>query len=393
MNGGMLRCFHLLRQLCRNFNVTAIIHQDADDFYQGASQFPELKQCKIFSTKNHVPARDVFSLFPKVIANALRFRYWKRSLKGPADGNFLRYYPLLVTLLKKDSYDCVIFENLTTLHCAPVVRRFGTKFILYDAHNVDSLLSEKSVTRDSYSETDYRMTINMESSLYKLADGVMTCSRQDLDTLKKMNKGQFQGVVIPNGVVINDSNKRRISDQKDNRLIFCGSLDYEPNREGLLWFCTKVFPGLRAQIPFLQLMVVGKGDPGTTVQNVLTAEGIIFYGKVDDLAEYYSQASLAIVPLLTGSGTRLKVLEAMGMGVPVVSTSKGAEGIDYTPGENICIADGETQYRQMIINVLNNKAEAASIASKAYCLVKQNYDWNIIGDRLTNFLKENLTGN
>ncbi|WP_315819843.1 glycosyltransferase family 4 protein [Paraflavitalea speifideaquila] len=116
-------------------------------------------------------------------------------------------------------------------------------------------------------------------------------------------------------------------------------IDYGPNREGLLWFCTKVLPNLVKINSLIRLIVIGKGEPGVELRNALDASYINYHGKVKDVDQYYQQANVAVVPLFTGSGTRLKVLEAMSRQVPVISTTKGAEGIDYTAESDILIAD------------------------------------------------------
>ena len=109
---------------------------------------------------------------------------------------------------------------------------------------------------------------------------------------------------------------------------------------------------------------------------------------VEDVKSYYTKASISIVPLKTGSGTRLKILEAMSYGVPVVSTSQGAEGIDYTDGCDIIIADEGKLFAEKIIGLLNEKEQRFLIQKNARQLVERKYDWNIIGDALSEIINQ-----
>jgi glycosyltransferase involved in cell wall biosynthesis len=333
--------------------------------------------------------RDFFSLFPRKIATALRYRFWTRSLKGPADSNFLLYYPLLKQQLQFNTFDYVLLENITSLNSVKIFRRHNSKaVILYDAHNVDSQLAEEFLKKGQGERREYKIMKKKESSLHELVNGIIACSEKDLKQFEIMNGGKLKGAVIPNGVSLmkNGLDTDRESYIADH-IIFCGSLDYEPNREGLSWFCKEIFPLILKQKPAARFMVVGKGDPGKELGRVLQSDFITYYGKVDDVNIFYAKAAVAIVPLLSGSGTRLKILEAMGRGVPVISTSKGAEGIGYTAGQNVLIADDKVAFAEAVLQLLSDRTLARSLVSKAYMLVKEYYDWDIIGNKLYAFIE------
>lgn len=387
MNGGMLRCFHILCQLARYFKVTAIIHQDKTAFLTAVNQFPELRDCEIISTKNSPEPKDVFYLLPGNIKNGLRFRYWKRNWKGPADNNFLLCYPILSKELKRKRYDYVVLENISSLNAVPVIRRLcNSAFIIYDAHNVDSRLAVAFT--NGVTDNNSARIKEIESTLHQKVDGVIVCSKIDLDIFREMNTGSLKGVVVPNGIEIRPSLPGMANEY--NQLIFCGSLDYEPNRQGLFWFCTEVIHRLIKRCPSVRLSVIGKGDPGIELSKVLKNPAISFHGRVETVDPYYQQAAVAVVPLFAGSGTRLKVLEAMSRHVPVVSTSKGAEGIDYTDVHDIFIADDADTFSERIIELIQDKGKAAAIAANGYLLVKQRYDWNVIGRNLAEAFRENF---
>lgn len=392
MNGGMHRCINILNQLAKYFSVTAIIHQDEKSFLRAIDEYPELVNCRVISTKSFKRSFDLFSLAPKKIGNALRYRYWNRSLKGKAGSDFLSIYPLLKNELKKQQFDCFILEDMSILNLAKVIRMFQPKArIIYDAYNVNSKLAEATFKKGKTGKEKYAEIKNAESNLSLFVTEVFTCSNEDLNELADMNGKKISGTVIPNGVKIDSKflESREEASATDNNIIFCGSMDYFPNQEGLIWFCKEVFPLILKKNPQVKLMVVGKGDTGDELDSLLKHDSIIFFGMVDDVNDYYKKAAVAIVPLLSGSGTRLKLLEAMGRKTAVVSTVAGAEGINYTNEKNVLIADDNISFANAVIKLLDNRSLAGSLAAAAYSFVKENYDWNVVGEKLNLCLNKN----
>src|ERR1700761_4031969 len=126
MNGGKLRTINLLHQLCKRYAVTVIVQQDSESFSKAAEDFPAIGKAKRLSTKDWENRRDLFSLLPRKLETAIRFRFWNRSLKGPAEESFLRIYPVLRSL-KKEKFDAVVLEDMTILGLAKAVRRYWPK--------------------------------------------------------------------------------------------------------------------------------------------------------------------------------------------------------------------------------------------------------------------------
>lgn len=390
MNGGMVRCINLLHQLSRSCEITAIMHQGVLEFQKAVAEYPALANCKVISTGDQKEVKDVFSFFPGKIASALRYRYWTRNPFGSANLHVLKIYPVLKKLLSSNSFDFIILEDILLMSLVPIIRvkQPGAK-IIYDAYNVNSRLMKAAVT-DATSEKKYQSMLKDESKLFKQVDASFVCSEVDLKELSELNQNRMHCTVIPNGVGVPDQWSYPDVTMHENEILFCGSLDYAPNREGLLWFCNEVLPKVLAYKSNVKLSVVGKGDPGNELLISLKHPAINYHGMVQTVIPYYKQASLAIVPLLSGSGTRLKVLEAMGFGIPVLSTTTGAEGIAYTNNENIVIADGSENFAEMIVQLISDRNFATGISKNAYQLVQKNYDWNIVGEKMKNFFLQSL---
>jgi glycosyltransferase involved in cell wall biosynthesis len=137
-------------------------------------------------------------------------------------------------------------------------------------------------------------------------------------------------------------------------------------------------------------MVVGKGEPGEELSSLFKDPSIEFVGMVPDVGEWYAKASLAIIPLQSGSGTRLKLLEAMSNRVPCISTTTGAEGIDFESGTHILISNDPADFAKKAVSLLKEDPLRINIANNAFHFVQQNFDWNLIGNKIKSFLNTAL---
>jgi glycosyltransferase involved in cell wall biosynthesis len=383
MNGGMQRCFNILHQLAKKFKVTVIIHQDKSDFEIAIPLYPALGSVKIYSTKYEEEPRDFFSPFPGRIKKAIRYRLYKRVIKGTTDGSFLLYYSLLNKLMKQQEFNVIMLENLATINSVSVIRRHDKNVpIIYDAHNVDSKLAMESISMCSSKSEAIGMQ-NVESTLYKKVNSIITCSEKDKADFLLMNQYKLPVFVIPNGVAIPEHSLHEgIMKDVPTHIIFCGSMGYAPNEEAIFWFYNEIWPVVKSKFPELIFLIVGSGVVPLSLHHLQSDKSVVFSGKVNDLQPWYNMATLSIVPIKTGSGTRLKIMEAMGYGIPVVSTSKGAEGIHYTAGKDILIGDDAEQFAEEVILLLNDKEKRLSIKTEASSLVKKNYNWDLIGIQL-----------
>ena len=380
MNGGMQRCFNMLHQLTLHFKLTAIIHQEKENFLQSIKDYPAIASAKIYSTKNN-DTKDLLNLIPARVENALRSRWYQRKWNSPADSSLIKYYPILIQLLKRQKFDVIILENLATLNAVRIIRRFDKKVkIIYDAHNVDSNLEKAALNRNETSYKQFKSILNRERNLKEMVNGIITCSENDKQRFEQLNSGKLVVEVVPNGIAIPETRfDAGVKKDQPEYILFCGTLCSIPNVEGLDWFCKSIWPLILQQFPNLKLLIIGGGKLPEKYRAIKATRNIEFTGSVQDVKKWYNYATISVVPLLTGSGTRLKILEAMAMGVPVVSTEIGAEGICYNNQIDIIIADEEKEFAEKVIQLLKNQKLRIEIAQHARELVKKQYDWNIIG--------------
>ena len=165
-------------------------------------------------------------------------------------------------------------------------------------------------------------------------------------------------------------------------------MDWMPNDDAITYFCGEILPLIWQKKGSVKFYVVGK-NPSAVVKNLAGRDTrVIVTGRVDDVRSYIQRSHVFIVPLRIGGGTRLKILEAMSMGKAVVSTTIGAEGIKYTDGENILLADEPQAFADKTVSLLNDRARSLQIGAEARHFVRGRYDWDTIGRKLKTIYEE-----
>jgi glycosyltransferase involved in cell wall biosynthesis len=183
--------------------------------------------------------------------------------------------------------------------------------------------------------------------------------------------------VIPNGVDCGH-NLPGLAPVDATALVFNGAMTYSANFDAMRYFLAEIYPGIRQLIGNVSLTITGN-TTGVRLADLQFDDSVQLSGYVDDIRPVIARAAVCVVPLRQGSGTRLKILEAMALGTPVVATSKGAEGLDITPGHDILIADEPEEFAHQVIRLLRDAALRTHLADNARRLVEQRYDWQQIG--------------
>ena len=164
------------------------------------------------------------------------------------------------------------------------------------------------------------------------------------------------------------------------RVVITASLGYQPNVDGVQWFVDEVWPAVRAAQPTIQLDVVGR-NPTPDVLALHGRDGVSVYADVESVEPFLARARVALVPLRVGSGTRLKALEAMASGRPVVGTTIGLEGLGVVPGVQACVADDPAQFAASVLELLSSDARAQAMAVAGRRYVEEHHDWQRLGQR------------
>lgn len=210
-------------------------------------------------------------------------------------------------------------------------------------------------------------------------DAVFTVSEKDRELLKRLAPQQKRYYVIPIGVDLKDFPCIPRKGGKD--LLFVGTMYWPPNIEGVLWFYKEVFSLVLQKVDDVDLHIVGLNPP-KKIQSLNRDKQVFVDGYVSNLDHLIAESAVFIVPLRIGSGMRVKILNALAWGIPVVSTTVGCEGIDVTHGKDILIADNPEDFANAIIEVIFNQELVRHLVENGRKLVEEKHDWNIINQRI-----------
>jgi glycosyltransferase involved in cell wall biosynthesis len=222
---------------------------------------------------------------------------------------------------------------------------------------------------------------------------ISCCSKDDAKRFSNLvlnpNGSNCQLDVTPNGVDT-EHFKRSESTKAEARqtIIFTGTAGYPPNDEAVRWLLRDIWPQIRMRNPDVQLILAGRNATQYWKPLIQSGDGIQLYSDVPDMRPIVSQASVAIVPILSGSGTRLKILEALSMRTPVVSTLIGAEGLELTPNEEILIGDTADNFASSVCELLGNPCLQIKLAENGRAIVERQFDWRIVRYHLIQALND-----
>lgn len=220
----------------------------------------------------------------------------------------------------------------------------------------------------------YRKFRNYERELFRQFDLCLVVSERDRRALAEyvpLRPGQIG--LVPNGVDL-EHHRPDLFDRRPASLVYNGALTYAANYDAVRYFLAHIFPQVKQTMPQATLTVTGATE-GVALSDLPGAESVEFTGYVDDIRTVVGRSAVCVVPLRQGAGTRLKILEAMALGTPVVSTSKGAEGLDVVDGQHLLVADTPSDFAAQTIRLLQDAPLRRALAQQALELVRRCYGW------------------
>jgi glycosyltransferase involved in cell wall biosynthesis len=371
-DGGAIRMYFLLRALVPAFRVRALVLRPPG---RPAGEYPD-------------------GVDPVEVTHAL----------GAAD----RVRAALESLGTREAYPALLYRSpelarelarlaehepparvvALSYHLGPAAAASGAASWV-DFQNVDSEIwrrlgrTSPSVFARLFARAQAPLVEAFEESTLAAVDGVSCVSRRDATALAARAPGR-RCVVVPNGVDLGRYAFRAAA-PPDPVLFFVGDLAWAPNADGIRWFLGRVWPEVRRRRPGARVEILARERPADLAR---AAGPEVRFGYADDTRPYWARAALAIVPLLSGGGTRLKILEAAACGVPVVSTRVGAEGLDLEPGAEIAIAEDAGEFASETLRLLADAPAARRQAEAARRKVEERYGWDGIGEAFARALLE-----
>jgi glycosyltransferase involved in cell wall biosynthesis len=346
--GIKLRIYHLLRAVAREGDVTLVCFSDGTEREDPAS------------LESHV---ERVILVPR---DSCEYR----TLEGLSR-------PRRIARTVHESFDVAWVESVglvPLLDHFPAARRIVDLADLEHrklAHRLRQAIWDRLLPVDCLEFLKLR---RFERSLPRRVDNVVVCSDVDRRAL-----GDARNVrVVPNGVTVPSGSPLVRRPHQAPVLLFVGTLGYAPNVDAMQYFCARVMPLIRRDVPDVRLDIVG-ADPPAAIRALHDGERIRVTGRVPSVEPYLMAADAAVVPIRWGGGSRIKILEALAHKLPVVTTTVGAEGLDVEPGRHVLMADRPEAIAAACVAILRDGALRERLTREGYDLVAATYDWSQIG--------------
>ena len=288
---------------------------------------------------------------------------------------------VIAELLGEGEIDVLHADQVSMAQYIPLAARHGVPTV-FDAHNaVWQLLREMNaqttnLVQRAGTSVEWRAMRRFEGEICRVADLTLAVSEDDRQALEEAAGQPIESQVIPIGTEVRDQPvvSPRTADGP-MRLLSVATMHYPPNADALRWFRDEVWPHLTRERPDVHLDIVGPRPPADLVRWGEEHPGVQVHGYVEDLTALYESASVFIVPLQTGSGIRVKIIEAMARGVPVVSTSIGAAGLDVSPEAHYLLADDPSDFAAATGSLLETPGRGLEMATAARQRMLEVYDW------------------
>jgi glycosyltransferase involved in cell wall biosynthesis len=295
---------------------------------------------------------------------------------------------LIAERLAAEHYDSVVCDFLA---CAPNFADIATAVLFQ--HNVETTIWQRhaeqttSSLRRRFFAIQARKMAAYEAEICRNSRFVIAVS--DIDARRMRNDFSVSRVASVSTGVDVDSLAPSAQAESVGDLIFSGSMDWLPNIDAMEYFLKEIFPLIRAELPATTLTIAGRAPDERVVRAAEGLNGVTITGSVPDMRPYLWGSKLSIIPLRIGGGTRLKVYESMAAGVPIVSTTIGAEGLTYTVGRDLLIGDTPAQFASQCVRMLRDGKDRAALAAHALQLVQENFSWAAVTQEFEAILQDN----
>jgi glycosyltransferase involved in cell wall biosynthesis len=377
-DGGAIAIFNLAKGLAFNGHQVDILSMNTSKHKVNAinnNPFPNLFMHYV-DTDTDISSLGLISnfLFSSIPYTASRFKN-----KG--------FESQLVQMLQSKNYDIVQFEGPYLGFYIPVVRKYSKARISIRAHNVEHeiwkrvALNEKNIFKKFYYNNLSKRIVRFERKIIMHSDALLPITERDKETFIKDGYNKPMQVT-PVGI---DILKDNITITRQRAIMFLGALDWAPNQEGLLWFTANVWPLIIAQNPYIIFHIAGRNAPVWLAKKLSMIRNVLFHGEVEKSSDFMEVSDIMVVPILSGSGMRVKIIEAMSYGKVVVTTTIGAEGINATSGEHLFIVDEPEKYAEIIINLISNNNLIEQIARNAHAFIGKFYNNTRIAQTVSDF--------
>ena len=375
--GGRIRTYQMLRQLVRDHRVTYLTLDDgcrgkdavdrATEYCTDLVRIPARVSAKWSGRFYLELARNLVSPLPYAVA-----KYRSPDMERA-----------LARLVADGTIDLVVCDFLFPAVNVPA--RLPIPAVLFQ-HNVEAMIWQRHAAvalhplRRAYLRRQWRRMYAFERAQCRRFDHVIAVSPEDSAWFAR-EYGVRNVSHVPTGVDTEYFRPTQSAGRDANSVLFTGSMDWMPNEDAVSYFTEAILPGVHAEMPTTTFTIVGRSPTPAVVALPQRASSVRVTGTVADVRPYLESASVFVVPLRVGGGTRLKIFEAMAMEKAIVTTSVGAEGLPVRDGEHLLIADTAPAFAAAVLRLLRDPAYAAALGTRAAALVRSQFGWDRAGEQ------------
>jgi polysaccharide biosynthesis protein PslH len=370
--GGRVRSLQTISELSRRHQVTVVTTHGAGDDPEGLAR--HLSHCdRVISLPYVVPKRGDAS-FPAAVLRSWLSPYpvdlWKWRVPDVREQ---------VQSLLAGGVDLVVSDFLFASMNVPMG---GSAPVVLFEHNVEYQIWQRLAAIETRPwvravlEVEWRKMRAREADACRAADLTIAVSEDDRRRLEKIAPG-IRAASIPTGVDTNYFVPRRDL-ERPAHLVFSGSMDWHPNEDAVTYFMDAILPSIRAEVPETTFTIVGRNPTARVRDAAARCGGVTVTGTVNDVRPSIGEGAVYVVPLRAGGGTRLKIFEALAMGLPVVSTTVGAEGLGIGPGRHYVCEDDPQAFARGVVSLLRDPERRHQLGDAGRLLVESCYSWPTI---------------
>lgn len=379
-SGGKLRTANIMKQLAKKYDIDFITYSTEP-----------IEQERIMQA--YECCRHVECFYEGIPSKKKRICNFLKMKSNKAFVVYSKHMQQAIdNLITNNEYSLIMIERL---YCYPYIEKYFKKPnfktpVFINMHDIEqeTILNFRrycsSIIKKIYYSIEYFNVISLEKKAISTVTRMIAVSELDMEYyIKKYPFWREKWIYINNGADIDIAKNEPIAQRDPKTILFLGSLTHSPNMNGLEWFVNKIWENVISKEKDAKILVVGSGEVPNEFKKMLNnKEGVEYLGYVENIYPLLRKCTCLIVPLLSGSGTRLKILDAFSCKLPVISTTIGAEGLPVINGIHLLIADQEMDISNRIIEMLHSDDLRTRLAENGYELVCKEYDWQLIGEKL-----------
>ncbi len=386
-DGGALAMFSLMQGLAGNNHDVTVLAMNTTKHFVGLKDYsehiPANIKCHIVDVNTDIHLTGLLKNLVFTKSPYILDRFYNKD-----------FYNKIKDILSSERFDIVQLEGLYITPYISLIRECSDAKIVYRSHNIESQIwtnnakQEKNSIKKIYLRLLAKRLKRYEQQVVNEYDAVLPITEEDALFFTK-NKNTMPLHIVPFGI---ETENYLFSEnvKHKNSLFYIGSLDWIPNIEGIKWFVQNVWKIIKLKHPGIELKVAGRNASKQLIA-YLKKNNVSYIGEINESKSYFLDNNIMVVPLFAGSGMRVKIIEGMAYGKPIVSTSKGVEGIDYVQDHHIIIADSTQEFVKKLSMLIQDNMFCQQVGRNAHDLIQTKYNNQVICANLIRFYKEHLS--